>query len=459
MVNIGGDNNGITCGRYRFVNNTFVFPADYNDYVNEDYVNAIRITQGIDSLEIHNNAFYMVDGGLVNVVRDSPYEMVWTNIDGGPVIAAHTDAFTSSSLLEGNSVTSNTYLPDSLTGLTAGAFRDVTGEDVRPSDTSYYLQGSGTANPASPSGHAFDGGLWPPAYLPPLHMLEKVGTARPWAAYNFPTAGPDVGAYSFPYRSRIAAGADHACGVYSDGCLTCWGRNTSGQLGDGTFLGHDAPECDFALSNVIEIAANMEGSHTCALLADGTVKCWGANTYGQLGDGTTTTRSSPTAISGLSNIVSIAAGASHTCAVFANGDVSCWGRNNAGQLGDGTTTDRHSPTSINSLSNVVSIAAGAAHTCAVLADGGVSCWGSNGYGQLGDGTTTDHHSPVMLSGVSGALSLAAGDSHTCARFANSGAVQCWGFNGSGQLGDGSTTDHHSPISVTVSNSASVIVIA
>jgi alpha-tubulin suppressor-like RCC1 family protein len=388
----------------------------------------------------------------------------WTNPDAGllvdaAVIVGENNAVPSGTPLKGTALP-NSYWPTTYTAVAHTDFRDPTpdGGDPRPSSTNFHLQGIGATSPGSPTGYAFPNPLWPPAYLPPLRTLEKVGTARPWGAYNFPTAGPDVGAYSYPQRSRIASGAEYACGLYSDGSLACWGRNSHGQLGDGTVIGHNSPECSI-LSSVIEVAASVGGSHTCALLADATVKCWGDNAYGQVGDGTTSSKLSPITISGLSNVVSIAAGATHTCAVLASGGVSCWGRNNAGQIGDGTTTNRLSPTPISGLGNAVSITAGASHTCAVLANGGVSCWGRNAYGQLGDGTTTDHPSPLTISGVSGAVSLAAGDSHTCARLASSGVAQCWGLNSASQLGDGTTTDHHAPTSVTVSTSAAITAIA
>ena len=135
-------------------------------------------------------------------------------------------------------------------------------------------------------------------------------------------------------------------------------------------------------------------SHTCAILDDGSVSCWGSNNYGQLGDGTTTDRNTPTQTSSLGTdrtAVAITAGDYHTCAILDDGSVSCWGCNNYGQLGDGTTTDRNTPTQTSSLGTdrtAVAITAGAYHTCAILDDGSVSCWGDNGYGQLGDGTTT-----------------------------------------------------------------------
>jgi alpha-tubulin suppressor-like RCC1 family protein len=146
-----------------------------------------------------------------------------------------------------------------------------------------------------------------------------------------------------------------------------------------------------AVSDLTKVAALAAGEfHTCAVLADGTVRCWGENTFGQLGDGTTdNTRPLPVPVSGLSTAaVGLAAGRDHTCAVLADGSGRCWGGNAFGQIGDGTTTGRVLPMAVNGLTNAVAIAAGGDHTCARLADGSVRCWGSNISGQLGDGDTS-----------------------------------------------------------------------
>ena len=248
--------------------------------------------------------------------------------------------------------------------------------------------------------------------------------------------------------TAISAGGGHTCARMSDGTVTCWGANWSGQLGDGTMTDRPTPVTVSGITTATAISAGSE--HTCALLSGGSVKCWGANYDGQLGNGTTEWSETPVTVSGITTATAISAGsANYTCAILAAGSVKCWGANDNGQLGDGTTTGRLTPVTVSGITTATAISAGSLHTCALLSGGSVKCWGANDDGQLGDGTTTSRLTPVIVSGVTTATAISAGGRHTCARLSG-GAVKCWGANGSGQLGNGTSDYEPHPTPVTVS---------
>ncbi len=287
--------------------------------------------------------------------------------------------------------------------------------------------------------------------------VSAVGAAEVMAPTQQPMTGPNRGPLAPQLNmARLAVGGwEHACAGAANGTLMCWGLNGYGEIGDGTTTVRPSPVYVPGLTGVTAIATGEY--HTCAVI-NGGVKCWGHNFRGQLGINSTTdshmpvdvqtSSSDPTPLSG---VTAIAAGYMHTCAIVSGG-VLCWGYNSQGQLGDGTTVDRSTPIAVSGLSGVTAITAGMSHTCALLSSGGVKCWGRGTQGQLGNNSNADSYTPVDVqasSGVSTTLSGAtvvdAGDNHTCAVV--NGGAKCWGVGGNGRLGNNSTTDKNAPLDV------------
>ena len=261
----------------------------------------------------------------------------------------------------------------------------------------------------------------------------------------------------------IAAGGDFSLALMLDGTVRAWGHNSSGQLGNGSTTSSLKPVTVLSLSGVTAIAAGS--SHALALLSDKTLWSWGSNSSGQLGDGTTENRTSPFRISDLSNVSIIAAGGSHSLALLEDHSVWSWGSNSSGQLGDGTQINRWLPTDITTFFNlsdginVIDLSAGPEHSMALLSGGTVMSWGENWQGRLGDGTGGDRYTPVAVAGLSGCVAIDAGYHHSLALLSN-GNLMVWGGDSWGMLGQGrSVAAQYNPVTVPSLSSGNVMAVS
>jgi prepilin-type N-terminal cleavage/methylation domain-containing protein len=323
--------------------------------------------------------------------------------------------------------------------------------------------------------------------------FSYTGTLPAGVTFNTATGaftGPTVWSSAETYTSSHSRTG--ACVLSSLGAVKCWGNNGNGAVGNGSTTGTVNTPYTVIASGVTQLSANDH--HACALLSGNVVRCWGWNGYGQLGDGTTTTRATPTAVTGLpADVVQISVGIGHTCARTQQGAAWCWGYNAQGGIGDGTTTQRTVPTQVTGLTTgVTTISAGQWGTCAVqsgaakcwgygsgsangsgsfsnllvptqvtglttgvtdisrstnlacaIQNGAVKCWGDNG--GVGDGTTTYRTTPVQVTGLTSGVTAISVSFNMCA--VHNGAVKCWGYNNANQMGDSSGTFKTTPFQV------------
>jgi alpha-tubulin suppressor-like RCC1 family protein len=283
-----------------------------------------------------------------------------------------------------------------------------------------------------------------------------------------------------PAATAIAAGGQHSqtCALLSTGDVDCWGANYFGQLGDGSLIGSDTPVEAIGVADPTQ--ATVGGDHVCALLSTGHVDCWGYNEYGQLGNGITTgpdkcpfaeppaaCSPEPVEVTGVTDASHVTAGGDQTCAVLSTGHVECWGLNGFGELGDGSASGPETcgafacsaaPVEVTGITDPSQVSAGGNQTCALLSSGHIDCWGSNQFGGLGDGSAIGPEecgpyripcsaAPVEVTGITDATEVSGGGGQTCALL-STGHIDCWGRNGYGQLGDGSTEDSDAPVEVS-----------
>ena len=259
--------------------------------------------------------------------------------------------------------------------------------------------------------------------------------------------------------SRISTGSAFACAVVGpgpSGKAYCWGSNSRGQLGDGSLtqrLRAVPVKATASLSLTGVVAVSAGSLSACAVLSSGAVRCWGSNDLGQLGNGSNLTSRYPVTVAGIDGVSSkateIAVGSGFACARLTNGSVRCWGANNFGQLGNGGSAGSSRPVVVRAsatanLTGVTALAVGASHACVIVGTGTnarVRCWGSNSSGQLGDGTATGRRYATLCSGFQGGVrAISAGANHTLALVPTTvrppSSAATWGLNSSGQLGIG-----------------------
>jgi alpha-tubulin suppressor-like RCC1 family protein len=294
--------------------------------------------------------------------------------------------------------------------------------------------------------------------------LTEGGTAYCWGANYSAQLGTgqfDMDNHAVPQEvgghgvyELLVLGHRHACASSVDGTISCWGGGILGQLGNGTptSVCPAVPEpCNptpVPVSSSVTFRSVTAGrDYSCGLSDTGEAFCWGDNTYGMLGDGTTVSRSIPTQVLGGLAFVSITAGTWHTCGLTALGDAYCWGINNGGQLGTGSTDNSPTPQAVIGGLHFSEISAGGEFTCGLATDGTVYCWGRNDWGELGNGSLDASSIPLPVDGGFGFQSLDAGLSHACA-IAELGTAFCWGYNRNGQVGAGPIAGYLVPTRVS-----------
>jgi len=361
------------------------------------------------------------------------------------------------------------FTPATPTGTSAKLTVSV-GAAVAPGVYNLTVDGTGTAgNRSTPLTLTANSGTVMTADVGSFHScaLNPSGQAYCWGDNYYGKVGDGTsGSFSQPVPTPVAGGltfaalsggGDHSCGVTTSGVAYCWGYNNVGELGDGTIGTRLVPTR--VAGDLTFAAVSAGGGHTCGLTPAGAAYCWGVNWAGQLGTGTeygpevcpqdggTACSTVPVAVAGGLTFVTVSAGDFHTCGVTTSGQAYCWGYNNVGELGDGTIGLSPFPTPVaGGLTFAAVSAGGSEYTCGVTTSGQAYCWGWNGEGELGDGTFDRRLVPTPVAEGLTFAALSAGYAHTCG-VATSGAAYCWGWGRNGQLGDGTATGRLVPTAV------------
>lgn len=279
-------------------------------------------------------------------------------------------------------------------------------------------------------------------------VVKNDGSLWGWGSDSYGQMGDGTGTnYTLPMRSlkdlnnveRMAAGDIHTMALKEDKTLWIWGANTQGQLGNGTYKDNSKPQ--MILENVVDMDGGS--SHTLAIQSDGSLWAWGYNAYGQVGNGTTINSKVPFNVNSLNDVKKVACGDNHSLAIKKDGSLWAWGSNSCGQLGNNDTNDSRVP--IHIMDDVADVAAGYLHTVVLKTDGSLWTFGYNYSGQLGDGTKTNRYKPIEIFG-SDVASIAAAANRTQA-IMNDGSLWAWGDNTYGQVGDGTTIERTTPVKV------------
>ncbi len=259
--------------------------------------------------------------------------------------------------------------------------------------------------------------------------------------------------------TSISSVLSSSCVVLSSGGVDCWGENRDGRLGDGSETASSIPVSVSGIDDATSVS--IGDGHACAIVMGGHIECWGENVRGELGNGIKLPRVigeeffnlTPVEVDGITDATAVAVGSTHTCALLSGGSVDCWGNNASGQMGigdheEGVNEEYSTPQKVTSVADAIAITASGNYTCAVLSGGSIDCWGENGYGALGYETVAGRSFlPLPVYGITDATAVVAGENHTCALLSG-GDIDCWGANGSGQLGNGTTESSTVPVSVS-----------